>query len=167
MSIDSLKALLGDFDPAKFLPDLSSMSGLVETLMRFAVMAGPIVLLVLGVVYLLFSPKEANHHFGYKCYFGMGSVEAWRFSQKLAGMVWGGLGLILTLVMVLISNGFRGMEMEAMIMLAGKCILWEIGLAVISWLGINITVTVFFDRKGNRRRDKKKQKENKKENEKE
>ena len=156
-----------ELDLGKFVPEMTDVLEKTRFLVKFSVLAGPILLLVIGLMYLLFPPKEANHKLGFRTYFGMGSVEAWRFSQKLAGAVLGGLGLILTIVMVLIVNGFRGMEMEPMIMLSGKCILWEIGLAVISWLGINITVTVFFDRKGNRRRDKKKQKENKKENEKE
>lgn len=153
MSIDSLKSLLSDFDPASFFPKLDTLLGKIELILRIAVMIGPLVLLVLGLLYLFASPKEANHHFGYRCYFGMGSVEAWAFSQKLAGIVWSALGLVLTIIMALIVNRYRTMEAEAMLWSAVKCILWELGLTAVSTIGINATVMWFFDRNGNRRRD--------------
>lgn len=151
MSIDSLKALLDDFNPALFLPELDTLLGKIETFLRIAVMIGPVVMLVLGLMYLFLAPKEANHSFGYRCYFGMGSVEAWQFTQKLAGLVWGGLGLILVIIMALIVNRYRVMDAEAMVWSAVRCILWEAGLTIASVLGINITVMYFFDRNGDRR----------------
>ena len=110
MSIEDLKTLMDDFDPAALLPQLDTIVGKIEFLMRIAVVVGPIILLVMGLTYLIASPKEANYYLGYRCYFGMGSVGAWRFSQRLAGIVWTLLGLILTAVMLLISSGFRGKE---------------------------------------------------------
>ena len=154
MNIEAIKELLEGFDPAAFLPQLDTLLGKIETILRVCVMAGPVILLVLGLAYLFLSPKEANHSFGYRCYFGMGSVEAWQFSQKLAGLVWSGLGLILTVVMLFLVNSFRGMESEAMVWLAGKCLIWEVGLILASVLGINITLAVLYDSKGYRRQPK-------------
>ena len=151
MSIDSLKALLDGFDPASFLPELDTMLGKIELFLRIAVMIGPLVMLVLGLTYLFLSPREANHSLGYRCYFGMGSPEAWQFTQKLAGLIWGGLGLILVVIMALIVNRYRLMDAEAMVWSAVRCILWEAGLTIASVLGINITVMYFFDRTGARR----------------
>ena len=76
-SFEDIKVLMDNFDPASLLPDLTSVVGMVETLTRLAVVAGPIVLLILGILYVFLSPKEANYHFGYRCFFGMGSPEAW------------------------------------------------------------------------------------------
>lgn len=154
MSIESLKSLLEDFDPAAFLPDLTSLFGKIELILRFLVVTGPVVMLVMGLVYFFLSPKEANHTFGYRTWFGMGSVEAWNFTQKLAGLVWGGLGLILTVVMLLIVNRYRLMDMESMLWSAVRCLLWEAGLALVALLGVNITVTVLFDWNGYRRGQK-------------
>lgn len=154
MSIESLKTLLEDFDPAAFLPDLTSLFGKIELILRFLVVTGPVVMLVMGLVYFFLSPKEANHTFGYRTWFGMGSVEAWNFTQKLAGLVWGGLGLILTVVMLLIVNRYRLMDMESMLWSAVRCLLWEAGLALAALLGVNITVTVLFDWNGYRRGQK-------------
>ena len=115
LDIESIKSLMDGFDPAALLPDLSELFGSLATLCRFAVMIGPVVLLVLGLAYLFLSPREANYYFGYRCYFGMGSVQAWRFTQRIAGMLFGGVGLILTIVMYVISGGFSEMGVTDMV----------------------------------------------------
>ena len=161
MNIDSLKALLTDLDPAALLPELEPLTGKLQSIAHFVVVIGPILLLALGLIYLLLSPKEANHRFGYRCLFGMGSVEAWRFSQKLAGLVHAGLGLILLIIMLLIRRGFAAMELQDMILRAGKCLLWQAGLVLFFWFATNLTVAILFDYKGNLRRDKKQQKKEK------
>ena len=152
MTIEDLKSLMDNFDPAKLLPDLESLAGNLAALLRIAVMVGPVVLLVIGLLYLCASPKEANYHFGYRCYFGMGSVEAWRFTQRLAGMVWGGLGLILTVVMLVLSGGFAGMETVDMVWRAAKCVAWQAGCTVVSVIAVNTVVAMNFDSKGAYRR---------------
>lgn len=153
MSIENIKALMDEFDPTKLLPNLDSALGKVELLMRVLLLIGPILLLVLGIAYLLAAPKEANYYFGYRCYFGMGSEEAWRFSQRIAGLVWGVAGLVLTIVMFVIGRGFAGMDVVDMVWKAVRCGIWEVAVVAITSIGINITVAVFFDRKGMRRRE--------------
>ena len=147
-SFEDIKVLMDNFDPAVLLPDLSTVVGTVEFLTRLAVVAGPIVLLTLGILYFLLSPKEANYHFGYRCFFGMGSQEAWRFTQRFAGIVWAVLGLILTIVMTVITGGFAGKPVMDIVSSGFTCLLWEIGLTVLSCLVINLTVMVRFDRNG-------------------
>lgn len=152
MSIDSFTELLEGFDPAALLPELDTVLGRAEFFTRLAVMAGPIVLLVLGVLYFFAAPKEANHRFGYRCYFGMGSIQAWQFTQKLAGFVFAPLGLILTVIMLIVCAGFRGQPMPDLIFSGITALIWQIVLAALAVAGINITAAVLFDRKGNRRR---------------
>ena len=152
--IETLKKLVNEFDLANFIPEVDSILGWVETLVRIFVMAAPICILAFGLFFLFLPPKEANHSAGYRTYFGMGSVDAWRFTQFLAGVVWSGVGLILTVVMLIVVNGYRNMEMMDMVNSAVVCVLWEIGSIVVSCLGINITAAVVFDRKGNRRAKK-------------
>ena len=96
LDIASIKSVMDGFDPASLLPDLSKVFGSLVGVCRVAVMIGPVIALILGLAYLFLAPKEANYYFGYRCYFGMGSVRAWRFTQRIAGMILGGLGLILT-----------------------------------------------------------------------
>ena len=151
-SLEDIKVLMDNFDPASLLPDLSSMAGIVATITRLSVIAGPIVLLVMGILYFFFSPKEANYHFGYRTYYGMGSVEAWRFTQRLSGIVLSLLGLVLTGVMLVISGGFAGMEVMDMVWKALGCLGIEAVLALIANLAIAITAMARFDRKGEYRR---------------
>ncbi len=152
MTIDDLKGLMDAFDPASLLPDLTSVVGKIEFLMRIAVLVGPIVLLVMGLLYLIASPKEANYYLGYRCFYGMGSVGAWRFSQRLAGVIFTLLGLGLTAVMVLVSSGFRDQGIVETTWSAVRCLLWQVGLAAAGCLVINLTVAVFYNRKGERRK---------------
>ena len=152
--IETLKKLVNEFDLANFIPEVNSILGWIETLVRIFVMAAPICILAFGLFFLFLPPKEATHSAGYRTYFGMGSVDAWRFTQFLAGVVWSGVGLILTVVMLIVVNGYRNMEMMDMVNNAVVCVLWEIGSIVVSCLGINITAAVVFDRKGNRRAKK-------------
>ena len=156
LDIESIKSLMDGFDPAALLPDLSDLFGSLATLCRFAVMIGPVVLLILGLAYLFLSPKEANYYFGYRCYFGMGSVQAWRFTQRIAGMLFGGVGLILTIVMFLISGGFAEMEVTDMVWRAAGCLAWQAIIAIVLTLLVNFLAFFFFDAKGGPRRRKKK-----------
>lgn len=155
MSIEDLKTLMDDFDPAALLPELDTIMGKIEFIMRLAVIIGPVLLLVMGLVYLIASPKEANYYLGYRCYFGMGSVNAWRFSQRIAGIVWTLLGLVLTVVMFLMGGSFRDMEVMDLVWKAVRCMLWEAGLTAVSCLFINTIVAINYDRSGELRRRKK------------
>ena len=156
VDIASIKEMMDGFDPASLLPELNQVFTTMASICRVAVMAGPIVLLVLGLAYLFLSPKEANYYFGYRCYYGMGSVQAWRFTQRLAGIVLGGLGLVLTGVMLMISGGFAGMQTMDMAWKALTCVLWEAGLAAAAIVAINVTATMTFDKRGEYRNRKKK-----------
>ena len=151
---EAVKALMDNFDPAALLPDLGSIFGWVELSCRVAVVIGPVLLTVLGIAYLLLSPKEANYYFGYRTYFGMGSVQAWRFTQRLAGIVLGLLGLILTGVMLVISGGFGALAAEEMVWKALACVGIEAVLVLIANLAINLAAMARFDRKGEYRKKK-------------
>ena len=152
-SFEDIKVLMDNFDPASLLPDLSSMTGIVATVTRLAVLAGPIVLLIMGLLYFFAAPKEANYRFGYRCYFGMGSEEAWRFTQRVAGILWAALGLVLSLLMLFITGGYGSKEIVDVIGSGLKCLIWEVVLTALSCLAINSAVMLRYDRKGLRRSD--------------
>lgn len=151
MDFEALKVLFEEFDLAAFLPDMSSVLGWVETGLRIAVMAGPLLLLMFGLLYLLWPPKEANHGLGYRCWWGMASLEAWQFTQHVAGLVWSGLGVVLTVIMALICNAFRRMDPMDMVWSVVTCLIWEVVLVAIACLAINIIVVRVFDKDGFRR----------------
>ena len=151
MDIETLKSMLEGFDLAAFLPKMDSVLGWVETLLRLFVMAGPLLILLFGLLYLLNPPKEANYVLGYRFWWSMASLDAWQFTHRLAGCIWSPLGLILTIVMAVICNGFRQMDPMQMAFNAAMCIVWELAVVALSCLVINIVVIVVFDRHGFRR----------------
>ena len=153
MDISAITSLFEDFDLTAFLPEIHTLMGWIEMLLRICVMAGPLALLGFGLLYLLAPPKEANHRLGYRFWWSMASLDAWQYTHRLAGMVWSGLGLLLTVIMGLICNGFRRMEPMDMVWSAVKCLGWELGLTVIACLAIDIMVVVVFDQRGFRRKE--------------
>ena len=157
LNFDTIKEMMDGFNPEALLPQMDTIFSRVLLVCRIAVMAGPVLLLVLGLAYLFLSPKEANYYFGYRCYFGMGSVRAWRFTQRLAGLCLGGLGLVLTVIMAIITAGYGRMDVMDVAWNAVNCLIWEAVLALIATLAINLTAMFFFDAKGDPRRHPRKQ----------
>ena len=82
----------------------------------------------------------------------MGSVEAWQFSQKLAGLVFGGLGLVLTAVMLVIAiiSMFQSLDTVGRTFMI--CMIIEAALTIIAYAVVSIMVMRNFDAKGNRKR---------------
>ena len=153
MNFDELKALLEDLDLSKILPQSDAVVSFIQTVLRFAVMTGPLLLLGFGLLYLLAPPKEANYRLGYRFWWSMASLDAWQFTHHIAGMVFTTLGLILTIIMSLICNGYRDMGTEEMLDSALRCVGWVIGLTVFACLFIDAIVIIVFDSKGFRRRE--------------
>ena len=76
MDLEALMAIFSDFDLAAFLPKVDTLLGWVELLLRLCVMAGPLLLLGFGLLYLLAPPKEANYSLGYRFWWSMASLDA-------------------------------------------------------------------------------------------
>jgi len=142
---------LFDMDFAALVPEMSAVLGTVRTLLILAVLAGPIAMVVLGALYLFAAPTEANYKFGFRTYFGMGSVEAWRFSQKIAGLAFGGLGVILLIVMIIVVIGFGGKDAFRIAQTAITCLCWQAGLVLVARLTVAVLAGVFFTADGGRR----------------
>jgi hypothetical protein len=152
LDIDSIKAIMDGFDPASLLPELSEIFTTLPGVCRLCVMIAPVVLLAMGLAYLFFAPKEANWYFGYRCYYGMGSVYAWRFTQRFAGVVLTLTGAGLSIVMFVLSAGFGDMDVTDMVWKALELLLWEGGIALAANAIISLTAALRFDRKGRHRR---------------
>ena len=155
MTKEDLTSLLEGADLSKLLPELDGIVDKMVPIMKVALLAGPVILLILGLLYLFATPKEANYKFGYRCYFGMGSVNAWRYTQRLAGLVFTAVGLILSLVMFLVTGKFGQMDVMDMLWKTLKCGIWEAVIIGVSCVVINLVVMFYFDAKGNLRKRKK------------
>lgn len=142
-----------EFDIGSLIPSLETLLGKLDLLLRVCVMAGPLTLLGLGLYYFLSPPREANHSAGYRFRYGMSKVKVWQFMQRLAGMVYSGVGLVLTVVMAIVCIGFGKMEAPDMVFSAVKCILWELAIIGAATAGINVTIVVLYDSQGNSRKE--------------
>ena len=152
MNLDSLIGFFsGAEDVAPILPDAGMLVDKVAMIAKVLVIAGPVIMLVMGLLYLFAAPQEANHHFGYRCYFGMGSEHAWRFTQRIAGITWTALGAVMTLVMLIITAGFSGLEVMEMLSSAVTCVVVEALAFLAATLIIRIIVAARYDRHGERR----------------
>lgn len=153
--IEKIKALLDGLDLQKIMPEMESFLGKVQPVLRFAVLIGPACLLILGILYLLVPTREANYHFGYRCFYGMGSQNAWKMTQRIVGALWTAMGIILLVVMTMFSARFASASVEEAVASAIRYILWEIGLIALSCVAVDITMAILYDRNGNRRGKKK------------
>ena len=150
--MSDILSALQDFDLAKFLPEPEKFMNDLEGWIRFFVLLGPLVLLGLGIWYYYFPPKEANYRAGFRTYFGMGSVEAWQFAQRVAGRAYLFLGGGLTALMFIVSLFFSGKNAMATIIVALLCVIIEVVLVVAVWVLIYMLVYRNFDKDGNRRK---------------
>ena len=73
--MDAIKSILNGFDPMALVPDLTAILENLDAALRVVVLAGPLCLLGLGLLYLLAAPREANHIFGYRHFW---ACPAWK-----------------------------------------------------------------------------------------
>lgn len=138
----------------ELLPSAASlMEGLNRWLALF-VLVGPLLMLGFGIYYLFFAPKEANHSMGFRFGYAMSCVEVWQLTQRLAGIVYAALGLLLTVIIGLISLSFGKMAPPDMVWRAAKCLIWEVVLVLIATLLVDLAIVILFDMKGNPRSSK-------------
>ena len=149
--MDDILSFLQDFDVANFLPEPDTFIRDLAGWIRLMVLVGPLILVALGALYFFAPPKEANHSFGFRTYWGMGSVQAWQFSQKLAGIGYMVVGGLLTILMGIVSIFFRGDSALAAINTAMVCVIIELVVTVALWVVLNLLILRAFDKNGNRR----------------
>ena len=149
--MEKITVFFEKLDLAKLVPQMDTLLEKLQLVARIAVMVGPLVMLVLGLWYLLLPPKEANYSAGFRTWFGMGSVEAWRTTQKIAGFAWTGCGLILSVVMWFVYRGFAAEDLMQVASKAFTCVMWQAVVAAVSYVLICVATIVLFDRKGDRR----------------
>jgi len=110
---------------------------------------GPIVMLAMGAWYYFLPTKEANHHIGFRTHISMGSVEAWRYSQRLAGlwyMLCGGAFAVLSIVLIIILSFGQPMAMATVAFIV---ILLQAIAAIALWIILQMLIGKKFDKDGN------------------
>ena len=148
-----METTTNEFDLGTLLPGVGSVVGLVQALLVIAMLAGPLLQMGFGLLYWFKPPQEANHSLGYRCWWGMASLDAWRFTQQLAGKIFTIMGGVLTLAAIVMAIVINGFELMPMAMWAAVCMICELVLIGLACVAINVVVILKFDRYGYRRRD--------------
>lgn len=137
------------------IPQLDNLLRSMRLWMAIAMFIGPIVFIGLCAFYLFWAPLEANHKLGYRTYFGMGSVAAWQYTQKLAGRVWSIVGVALAVVaviggiLVLVLEPAKGTNAALVVLII------EFLAALAAWATVELTVLIRYDINGKERNKKK------------
>jgi len=142
---------LFEMDFTGFVPELGGFMVTVKLLMVLAMLAGPILLVTFGLLYMFKPKKYANYRFGFRTYFGMGSVDAWKYTQKLAGFIYMCLGGVLTLAMIIVNLVLIGKDTLTLLTTAAICLVIEVILTGLAVLALNIFLIIRYDRDGYRR----------------
>lgn len=146
--MDKIMELFNSFSIEKYIPKLDSVMDITQKAIELAVRVGPLCILVLGLIYLLIPPKEANRYFGFRTYFGMGSISAWRFTQRVAGGIMTVMGLILLLIAKGAVKSFAGMDLMQMSEKSISLIKTQIICALVLYVFMFLLTAVLFNRKG-------------------
>lgn len=149
--MEKITEILDKLDLTKFVPKLDSLIDWVLQLTKFAVRVGPMCILILGLIYLLLPPNEANRKAGYRTYFGMGSVIAWRFTQRISGLIMTVVGLFLNGAAKKAAEGFSMLDPDAMIETAFALIKTQIIWAIVIFVFMFLLTAVLFKRNGDYR----------------
>ena len=152
LDLDFLKSFISDFDLMSILPDLADVMDWIVKGVNIALIIGPVLLAILGLWYLLLPTREANHFIGYRFFWGMGSVKSWKFTQRLAGLVWLVLGSYMAFTAYENRASLEAMETIDLMYEAIELIIHQVCAVIVSCLAINLAVFIIFNFKGNVRR---------------
>lgn len=146
--MEKITELLNNFSLEKYIPKLDTLMGWIQWLVSLAVRLGPICILVLGIIYFLIPPKEANRKAGFRTYFGMGSVIAWNVTQRLAGILMIPTGLVLTIIAYVKVGKFPDYDLMTMADVAFQAVKGQAICALIIYVLMFLLTAVLFDRNG-------------------
>ena len=146
--MEKITALLENLDFAKYLPAIDKLMGWIDKLITLSIRIGPLCILGLGLIYLLIPPKEANHKAGFRTYFGMGSIAAWLFTQRVSGAIMTGAGLYLNILAKSVAKKMAGLGQLEMLKLAFGCFKTQFIAVIAIHVFMFVLTMIMFNRKG-------------------
>jgi len=146
--MDKIMDLLNNFSLEKYVPKLDSVMDITQKAIELAVRVGPLCILVLGLIYLLIPPKEANRKAGYRTMFGMGSITAWHFTQRVAGALMTVIGAILTVSAYITVGKIAKLDLMDMAYQAFDAVKAQVIWALIIYVFMFALTAVLFDYQG-------------------
>lgn len=140
-----------DFGIKDLLPEMGGFLGDVRFYLCLFLLLAPVLMAVMGALRFFLPAKEANRSVGYRTYFGMGSIYAWRVTQWVSGIIFMGIGGLLLILAIIQCFVMGGMALDrAVTNLYTWLIVEGVGLLV-SVVAIEVVIGLQFDRSGNLR----------------
>ena len=114
----------------------------------------PLIMLLIGIIFLKKAPNKINPVYGYRSRRSMKSIETWKFAHFLCGKIWLYSGIVMLLLtilaMLLVLN-----KSQDTIGLVGTITLYvQLAVIVFSIIPIEIALKRTFDENGNRKSPK-------------
>lgn len=130
------------------LPEMGSFLGDIRFYLCLFLLIVPILMVAMGALRFFRPAEEANRAVGYRTYFGMGSVYAWRVTQWVSGVVFMGVGGLLLLIAIILCfvMGAKSVDdavvtMYTWLIVEGVCLLLAVAV-------VELAIGLQFDKKG-------------------
>ena len=150
-----LSSLMQGFELENFLPGMSSYLGGFIFWMFFLMLIGPVVMILLGVLYRFYPRQELNHKLGFRLHHKITAANVWAYTQNLAGMAYMLVGGVLAGLSIVIGTVLAIISVYALVVGALIIVIIETLLTAALWLGINMVVDDIFDDRGQQRKGSK------------
>ena len=135
----------------KIIPQINTLLSDLRLWMGILLYVAPAALILYGLFCFFLSPPEANHRMGFRSIYGMGSVRAWKWSQKFAGIVLGGTGILLLISAIIGSVLSAGKALSDAMTAVIIILIIQASLTLAAYIGIEVTLIVRYDLAGNLR----------------
>lgn len=124
------------------------------SLLSLAIVAIPVVVLILGLLRWLAPMERINYYFGYRSWRATRTGVLWKFAQNFSGKVFTWVGAVLLVPGLVQCFVMAGKSMTYMALAAVGCLAVEAVALLIAMAVIEITLWVKFDWKGQPRTKK-------------
>jgi hypothetical protein len=140
-----------NFGVYDLLPEMGGFLGDIRFYLCLFLLLVPVIMVIMGALRFFRPAAEANHSVGYRTFFGMGSVYAWRVTQWVSGVVFLGVGGLLLLLAIIQCFVMGGKEVgDAVTNMYTWLIVEGVGL-LLSIVAVEVVIGLQFDKNGNLR----------------
>lgn len=134
--MDQLLSFFKEFDIANLMPEADAFVSQLRGDLALIVLLGPILLLLLGAWYFFLPRQEVGDSLGFRGILPIKDEKTWRQAQRIAGLGYGVLGAALLVVFGVLCLFFGAMAPETVASCAFICVIVELILTLIVWIGI-------------------------------
>jgi hypothetical protein len=140
-----------NFGVYDLLPEMGGFLGDIRFYLCLFLLLVPVIMVIMGALRFFRPAAEANHSVGYRTFFGMGSVYAWRVTQWVSGILFLGVGGLLLLLAIIQCFVMGGKEVgDAVTNMYTWLIVEGVGL-ILSIVAVEVVIGLQFDKNGNLR----------------